>query len=81
MDKKVFILIIVVAGLFILTVIAAMILTGKTGVNLVNAPAPVKMPALEKTRGEVSPAAGNAESIPVGIEKESEPTLKGDLLN
>jgi flagellar basal body-associated protein FliL len=81
MDKKVLILIIIVGSLFILTVIAATILTGKTGVNPLTAPAPVKMPAVEKAQEEASPAKGNAESIPVDTEKEFEPTLKGDLLN
>ncbi len=81
MDKKILILIILVGSLFIMTVIAAMILTGRTGVNPVTVPAPVKIPAVEKAQEEASPAKGNAESIPADIEKESEPPVKGNLLN
>ena len=81
MNRRLVILIIVISCLFIMTVIAVVILTGKTEIKSFTAPAQFKRPVIEKSIEEERPAAGNAENVSAGSEKEFEPPVKGALLN
>lgn len=81
MNRRLVILIIVISCLFIMTVITVVILTGKTEIKSFTVPAQLKRPVIEKSLEEERPAAGKAENVPAGSEKEFEPPIKGELLN
>ncbi len=81
MNKKILISIILIACLFIVTVIVAVIFTGRPESKAPVASFQPKKPANVITESGEGPVAGLTESVPGENEKEFEPPIKGPLLN